>query len=660
MQFLLVPVSLYLFLYAPGHYLLAPRRGDEASAGSLLFREVVLSAACTSWVGFALAELGLLSAFALLSGLTALALLARWGRKPTWRYRLADLMGLAVLALTWVWVAPPLDTRLLGADSTGYLASGVHLARHGTLVIHDPTLLRLSPDLKRLLLPSVAPDRGSPPYLRLLGSLVARSLDTDEVLPAFHHLIAVWIAAFHNIAGGGAGEWVVTLFAGLSVWAFVECAALLGGSVAAAVCFVLLLSLAPQYWYARFLMPEVPGQFFLWSGVSCLGLWQATRRRSDAVLAGLAFGFAGMMRTENAAFVLVAAVLTYAVATSTQRRPFWPVLATAAVVWLHAFVHLLVFRTHYLGNLATFLSHRVPALLRLGGRATLLLVAAAVIVSLYGRTAKTAGSLRDILRLGGLAAVAGIGLWGDFNRGWASLDLMRAYAGFPTLLLGAVGLGWSASRLTGRNVVAMLMLTLVCVVFAQVTLEPHATPVAIWLVRRAVPIVMPGLCLGVALLCSDLAARRHLTLAVAATVLAIGGQATALRTLQREPYYLGAGRHVEAISALIPSGACVLYDGSLVAMELAPMLWAERDLPAYLLSSDDSQTIHDVATSLAGMPLYWINSGASAPPDIQGMNATAVARYEFVLATPGLDLNAAPGAMANWELSFGVYELRPK
>ena len=79
----------------------------------------------------------------------------------------------------------------------------------------------------------------------------------------------MWIAAADSLAGTDAGEWIITLFGGLSLWAIVECAAPTGRAHAASVLPLLLLS-GIQYWYSRFLMPEVVGQFFVWAGLACV------------------------------------------------------------------------------------------------------------------------------------------------------------------------------------------------------------------------------------------------------------------------------------------------------------------------------------------------------------------------------------------------------
>ena len=79
---------------------------------------------------------------------------------------------------------------LSAGDSTGYLASGVQLARHGTLVMHDPTLAHLSVDLEARVVSERGPGaRCDHRTCGSSGSFILRSLDSDEVLPAFHHLI---------------------------------------------------------------------------------------------------------------------------------------------------------------------------------------------------------------------------------------------------------------------------------------------------------------------------------------------------------------------------------------------------------------------------------------------------------------------------------------
>lgn len=660
MQVFWIPVAVYLLCYAPGHYLLCRAPADASTAGSRLFREVLLSMCCASWLGFVLAQLAIYSLPTLLGLLAVLALAARprRRRRAQRQYGYGDLFGCAVVLLTWLWVAPPLNTRLLGSDSSGYIASGVHLSRHGAFVIHDPTMPLLSPDLKRVLFPSVAPDRGSPPYLRLGGSLVLRSLDTDEVLTAFFHLIAVWIAVFHGLAGPEAAQWAITLFAGLSIWAMVEFARTAAGTAVALMFLPLLLLLSPQYWYSRFLMPEIPGQYFLWGGLCCVAFWCRSHRWADAALAGLAFGLAGLMRIENAAFLLIALTVVFSLSALNSRREAAVLMATAAALWLHAGIHLALFRTHYFGNIGTFFRQNLAMLTALPLWQPLLLSACLlgflVWQRRHARVAAFGGSSYVVLA----AAILCVAVWGDYRRGWSSFKLLTDYGGVPTVLGGGLGLFLGTRDLRCRGVAYQLLIVLTAVVFAQVMLQPRATPIALWTVRRALTVVLPALCFGLASLCYQTGQRWHWSVAAVVFVVGVGGQIPPLQQLRQGPYFADATRHVNAVATLIPPGARLAFDSKLASSGLPPTLWAERDLPAYLLDPKDTARIRELAASLNGAPLYWLSNGKDDPPRGGGVVATPVALYEFALSTPTTEIDSGPTTRIGWDYTIGLYSLR--
>ncbi len=556
-----------------------------------------------------------------------------------------------MLAATCISVAPPFDTHIAGADSAGYLASGVHLARHGSLIIHDPTLPLLSADLKRLLFPSVVPDRGSPPYLRLPGSLVLRSLDTDEVLPAFHHLIAVWIAVAATLAGADGAQWAITVFAGLSMWAMLEFAAVSRGAAVAAAFCALMLLLSPQYWYSRFLMPEVPGQFFVWSGLALTAIWQRSQRRADAILAGISFGLAGLMRIENAAFLLLALPFARSRRAGTSRA--W-LLGCASALWLHAVIHLTVFRTHYLGILQDFLMRDLPAALGTAP-SVLIVVAAAGAILLAWRRPALARRWRLALFF---VLIAAIGLWADYRHQWPSVQLLRHYAGIPTLLAGAVGLLLACAASDRDEHRLALFVVLTSLAGAQFLLAPHATRVPIWVIRRAVTVLLPALCFSVVLLADTVRRRAHWSVALLVLAVALAGQLPSLLQSRREGYYGGTQRHLATLATLIPPRSRLLYDAHLTGSGIPQSLWAEYDLPAYLMADNDFTRIHDLVNALAPSPVFWVNNGASAPPHGRGIAATPIALYEFALTTPALDVGSAPGASTHWDYTIGLYALR--
>src|SRR2546427_2388257 len=213
-------------------------------------------------------------------------------------YSLVDAVGAALMLGAYLWAFPAFDTSLFGSDSSVYLASGVHIAEHGSLVIHDPTIALLPPAQRAEWFPSYHPGAGMPPFLRVGGGLVLPNLDTDRVLPAFQPLLSVWVAIFYALGGDRAMAAPITYFGALFLWAFTSFTAGFGGRWAAGLALALLTSLVPQYWYSRFLMPEIPSQYFLWAGLWAGALALSSGASRLGALAGLAVGVAGLMRLD--------------------------------------------------------------------------------------------------------------------------------------------------------------------------------------------------------------------------------------------------------------------------------------------------------------------------------------------------------------------------
>jgi len=652
----LAPIAAYLLLYAPGHYLL--RLTANPRSGSRLFREVLLSVCCTSWVGFVLAEIGIYSLPLLLGCLACVAFAAAvFGRRRSVApYVAGDLVGLAVVALSWAWLSPPLDTRVLGSDSSGYIAAGVHLSRHGSLVIHDPTLPLLPPLLKLALFPTLTHTPFAPPYIRLLGSMTVSDLTTDEVLPAFHHLVIVWVAIFHGVGGSAAAHWAITLFGGLSMWAMVEFAVLACGGVTAVAFFFLLSVSAIQGWYSRFLMPEIPSQFFLWSGLAIVCLWRSSQRRADAVLAGLAFGMAGLMRAENAVFALPALLFGLFVAGGYLRRQGLWMLGCAAALWIHAVAHLLHFRTHYAVILESLVLDGL-ALLAATPWSRLASLAAGICALAVVAYRLGPPALRTMLPLFVLTAL--VSTWGQWQQGWAGIGLLTAYQGVPTVIIGFLGLAWFARATRANDVGRVVCCGLVALALAQFLIAPHATPVPIWLVRRAAAIALPALCLGAAVVCVGLSRRLHWVVAASIFGLALAGQVGRFNQLRWTPYYEGGSGHVRALADRLPAGACVLYDGPLTGWGFAQALWAERDMPAYLVRRFDSMLVLQVLLALDGWPVYWVTESRWTPPQPFGFSVALLGTYSFSMLTPTLDEKTEPGMSNEWNRTIALYEFRP-
>jgi hypothetical protein len=182
--------------------------------------------------------------------------------------------------------------------------------------------------------------------------------------------------------------------------------------------------------------------------------------------------------------------------------------------------------------------------------------------------------------------------------------------------------------------------------------------VPIWVVRRGVTLLLPALCYGTAVLAYSLWRRQRSLAAGLVVSVCLAAEVLPLRHIRNEAYYAGASRHISALSSLLPSGSRLLFDAQLRGLGIPQTLWANYDLPAYLVAANDLPRLRELVRSFQGAPAFWINDGISRPPSGPGLTSTPVALYEFVITTPLLDVGSAPGASAQWNYTIGIYALQ--
>ena len=213
-------------------------------------------------------------------------------------------------------------------------------------------------------------------------------------------------------------------------------------------------------------------------------------------------------------------------------------------------------------------------------------------------------------------------------------------------------------QISKRPTALQLLLLLAVVAFTQVMLEPHATPVAIWAIRRGVTVVLPAMCLSLALLAHWMGQRWHWAVGVALVGGALAAEFPAARHLWEQPYYRGSLRQVEAVATFLPPGAVVLYDGQLIGSGFASVIWTLYDTPAYFFAFNDTKRIGEIEKKLPGTPLYWMSQGSSQPPHGDGITSVPIASYEFALTTPQLDIGPSSMTSFTWDYSVALYALR--
>jgi hypothetical protein len=660
----LVPFAVLLIGYLPSW---AAARWCAARTGRPLgprwlspFPEILLGLCLWSWVGLLLAELGVFSPLrvgAILIGFSlVLALAARRGGHtaggPGWR---SPLAGLAIAIVAGRLYSPPYETIVMASDASIYFSTGVHLGREGSISVPDPLLGELGFAARAALLP-LGRTVG---WTRIPGGLLVRSGDTEVMWPTYFHLLPVWIATFDRLGGLEAGGLVGTMFAVLALWAIFLFAHETLGLVPAIVTTALVLTNAAELFYARFLMPEVLTQLFVWGGLLCFVVWWRHEWPAAGALAALALGVAGLTRVEYLFLVPLALVLQLGLAV---RRPrgTWPFAALYVTFLAHGLAHLALVPTHYREVVQAELALLWSSFRALDARTTAALLAplAAIVAAVV---LLTRGGWRPRLRRAASLALAGAWVLGFVARSDSrllpTLSWLAETAPWPLLALASLGLVLWARRWARDGAAVALPLVLFAVASATLLYDPHVTPSAIWALRRFVPVTLPFVYV---LAASALPWRRSAAVAaaLAAVLLVMNARPTAkLRSL---PLFPDQKREVAALAARIDPGAVVFFAPELADYVIHLPLWLVHGRESFVLPPWDWRGAlrAGALTLLARHAVYYVGAGGGEEPAVAGLEfaARGEARFRFVL--PGPDLSRVPSGTSEWPLALRIYEVR--
>lgn len=411
-----------------------------------------------------------------------------------------------VFALALAWLGPGFDAMLYGSDAGVYFAYGSRIASSGQLWVDDPLLAALPHGVEAKLFPShglvwdAARSRSS-------AGLAFLPL-SPRVYSTFSQLPSVLLAHGWAVAGPSGAVWVTPALAAGAVAAF--CVFLLRyvGRAAALVASALLLVSLPEVFFARMPMAEASAQFFLWSGLVALDSSRRDGSGCMAWLAGLGLGLATLARPEFLVLLPIAALLTWAVRPS-FRLPTRVVLLGAA---LTAYATLLIFvliPTHYREPARNALLQAywhvrdIPTdPIDFVGLAVAFLALASYAAVAWvrarpgrGRRAARMGSVA--LALGWLVAYASRGGFESFGLGlaWMPTAALVAFAG---LALVGLPLLWNRLAETPAGFFLLLLGALAAIHFLP---APHtAVGSGLWASRRLIPLVLPMMAAGAAVL----------------------------------------------------------------------------------------------------------------------------------------------------------------
>lgn len=632
----------------------------------MTFASLTLGLAVTGIVAVFLAEMGWFSLGLL--GLS-MVLLAAALATAVWRKGIllfsapVGKMGRGEMVFLLLWLPAMLWLMLRphqfitgGADAGVYVNLGAHIARSGSLVIHDEGLAELDPVLQDAFLRPVE-NTSADSYL--FPAFFVTDVQAGEIMPQFYPLHPVLQAAVYDVGGVQAILLLPGLWSILGALAIYLTTRQIADWRVAALALVGLSLTAMQVWFARYPTSETLTQYFFWAGMWATLVWlgQRSPARLWAMLAGLSIGMTFLTRIDMLfllplllllivwqwrrgeaawgwfalSFLLTA---TYSVVHAMwQSQPYFYELYNYAVLSLFrgsvGFGLALLVALLGLGVFAYFYEQMMGLLARFERPLRFILIIFIIALSLYAwfiypgvavRSYTDAYSTNSIPILDGQNLV---------RLSWylAPLGIALGVAGICLLVWQA---DWQKSIL--------LLTGIFFVLFYMWRIRNN--PVQIYAMRRYVPVVLPLFIIGAAYFMGWLAqfkGKWGKTTAVFLTLLWLGGIIWSARGFVSRVDYAGMPEQVAQLSAQFNPGAVLIFNdaqtigqGDLIGTPLKYLHGHE----VFTLRNPDGVTtaVWDEALrqwQAAGRTVYWIEVADGHVWPLTNWNLTEVAAYSL-------------------------------
>ena len=543
-----------------------------------------------SWLGFTLVQLGHFS-LPLLIGLSALCIgisvvQARRRRVaavgPTWDRSLLPMLVVAIVAA--VAIARPFEYVLGARDPGVYANAGVLIAQTGTTLQEDPLAAQIPDDAA----PSFFEPFTTGGFQRLPGFQFVDA-DRSVVVPQFFHLLPTWIGVLYSLGGLPLSLWATPLFGLLAVLAVYVAGRLLLGGAAGLLGALLLALNVSQVWYARYPTAETMTQYLLFAGLAFFALFIRHRASFWGVLAAVALGELYFARVDMFFVPLaLAAFLIWEWWNRRLEKRYVSVagvhLALLAQAGAYALGPALAYTRHaYAGAFsASGLGFATLGLLsggfvvtagvtplgsRLAGlgrrRQTLWTVAAVVVLAVaYAYLVRPAWQLPDLVPTAARA--------GNFDA--ENLVRIGWYVSPLGVMLGTAG--YVLGLLRGPRRETVLLFLVVGGYTALYVSKALINPDHFWMIRRFVPVTIPGLLLFAGYAIAQLAgvARRWrggLVLAAGIWTLLALYSLNNLAPLWPHLEMEGVASQLAHLDEALPEGAIVVFEDPAVGNALS-------------------------------------------------------------------------------------------
>jgi hypothetical protein len=628
-----------------------------------VFAGLALGLLALGWLALILAEVGhfslILLGILLAAGLSALvwrSVSRRRSQPPESTKVKLNLREVALLTLwgviaCWLFFRPH-EFIVGGADAGVYVNLGANVARTGGILIQDPTLDALDPDLYPALMRAMPSWEGAPYYL--VPGFYVPVLPRGLVIPQFYPLHPTWQAVAYALGGLRAELLITPLWGMLGALAVYFTTRRLWGWRAGTLALAVLSVTALQVWFARYPTAEMLTQYLFWTGAWALIAWMDKRepRGLWAALAGAALGQVFLARID--AYVLLALPVLVGIwlwRTHDWRRQdawfFAPFLLLAA----HSLVHGVFLSRPYFFTLFRYSGGLISRFLTI--TVALFLLASLTLIVLgtrpqwRARVVAWVGARRSMWLMAVAIILAATAIFAYFVRphlgevrtteywygggelpGLDRENLVRLgwYLGPAGIALGVAGMCWMLLKDLNRRTVFLLGTG---IFFSLLYLwRIQANPHQIYAMRRYVPVVVPFFTVSAVYLVNWLYENlrgRWRWASAGLTLVWFFGIVSCARGFVSQVDYRGIIGQLDRFNAALPSHSVLIFG------DTAPVgVGDSLGTPLHFLYGHDVFTLRDpevldgqrfaetiAAWQRAGRSVYWIGApGGPAWPAV--------------------------------------------
>ncbi len=503
MMHLLALLGIPLLFYLPG-YCLARLFPPKARNFELVFFEIAISILLTGLIAFVLAHLAMFSLIHLYALLGATCLISCLVKRPSLKFNSKKILTILIFAAIASSAAflKPTEAFHGGLDPGVYLSTGVNIAKTGAILISSPVIKEIhDSNLTGFYQLNEIPLWGYYGY-ELPGFYITNP-EKGTVTPQFYHMYSVWIAIFYSLFGLKGTLFVAPFFSLLSIvtiFLFVKKTFTIDIAILSTA--LIAISFA-QVWYSLTTNSEILMQFYLFLTLYFLHTFTKNKILSAGTWSAFAAASGALTRIEFAVVIpVIVGFLAYDYLTERklQTRYFF---IPFALLLAYVVLAIATLSRHYTSFLFNTLFYKKVDLLnfeQLPVHYWPIIIGVIIIFFAVKMAVKKRIETSPRQKL-----IISLILWLMIT-----LFCLLSHKLLPNVTVNLTTLSWYITPIGlfmgflgllimpwNKNKNVILLLAICSLFLSLYAIKAAITPVHPWWVRRFLPVVLPGLIIGI-------------------------------------------------------------------------------------------------------------------------------------------------------------------